>query len=180
VTDGDDEKDSSAAAAKENAPVTLGGSVQGGEVFLAMDDGFGVDLEGPLRASAYVIGKSHGGIVYRVISVHGAAVVVRRLSEPYNGDGAGGATAAAARLRPRLRAPPQRRLPLRLSDAPAVYVVVAYSLLRRGATRRKDVHHGRIRRGERTRPEGRSDPLSLVSTLGCGDCWRHYSSTPPR
>jgi hypothetical protein len=127
VTDGDDE-DSSAAAAKENAPVTLGGSedrrsgsVQGGEVFLAMDDGFGVDLEGPLRASAYVIGKSHGGIVYRVISVHGAAVVVRRLSEPYNGDGAGGATAAAARLRPRLRAPPQRRLPLRLSDAPAVY-----------------------------------------------------------
>jgi hypothetical protein len=127
ATGGDDEKDSSAAAAKENAPVTLGGSedrrsggVQGGEVFLAVDDGFGVDLEELLRASAYVVVKSRGGIVYSVVSVHGAAVAVRRLSEPYDGDGADECRrrrcrafkAEAARATPNVAC---------LSGAPAVY-----------------------------------------------------------
>ncbi|KAL6661236.1 hypothetical protein ACP70R_000620 [Stipagrostis hirtigluma subsp. patula] len=59
-----------------------------GEVFVAVDDGFGMELEELLRASAYVVGKSRGGIVYRVVPVRGPAVAVRRLSEPDDGDSA--------------------------------------------------------------------------------------------
>jgi hypothetical protein len=116
--------DLSAAAAKENAPMMLSssedrrsGGVQGGEVFVAVDDGFGVDLEELLRATAYIIGKSRGGIVYRVVSVHGVVVAVRRLSEPYDSDGADGCRrrafeAEAARDTPNVAC---------LSGAPAVY-----------------------------------------------------------
>ncbi|CAK9172534.1 unnamed protein product [Ilex paraguariensis] len=56
--------------------------------FVVMDEGFGLELEDLLRASAYVVGKSKGGIVYKVVvgggrgsGVAGAAVAVRRLSE---------------------------------------------------------------------------------------------------
>ncbi|XP_062006193.1 receptor protein kinase-like protein ZAR1 isoform X2 [Rosa rugosa] len=60
--------------------------------FVVMDEGFGLELEDLLRASAYVVGKSRSGIVYRVVAgnvgkvVSGAAaapsvVAVRRLSE---------------------------------------------------------------------------------------------------
>ncbi|CAL5013397.1 unnamed protein product [Urochloa decumbens] len=69
-----------------------GGGGEEGEVFVAVDDGFGMELEELLRASAYVVGKSRGGIVYRVVPGRGPAVAVRRLSELDDGDsdGAGG------------------------------------------------------------------------------------------
>ncbi|TVU05224.1 hypothetical protein EJB05_48382 [Eragrostis curvula] len=89
----DEEKEASGAKEK-SAAVTLAGSEdrrsgggEEGEVFVAVDDGFGMELEELLRASAYVVGKSRGGIVYRVVPMRGAAVAVRRLSEPDDGDG---------------------------------------------------------------------------------------------
>jgi len=66
-----------------------GGGGEEGEVFVAVDDGFGMELEELLRASAYVVGKSRGGIVYRVVPGRGPAVAVRRLSEPDDGDSDG-------------------------------------------------------------------------------------------
>ncbi|XP_072986416.1 receptor protein kinase-like protein ZAR1 [Typha latifolia] len=59
---------------------------QEGEVFAALDEGFALELEELLRASAYVVGKSRSGIVYRVVAGRGPAVAVRRLSEPDDGD----------------------------------------------------------------------------------------------
>ncbi|KAG5615419.1 hypothetical protein H5410_015243 [Solanum commersonii] len=48
--------------------------------YVVLDEGFGMELEDLLRASAYVVGKSRSGIVYKVVA--GATVVaVRRLSE---------------------------------------------------------------------------------------------------
>ncbi|KAG6414103.1 hypothetical protein SASPL_126821 [Salvia splendens] len=72
---------------KEN--VELGGEEEGKKgKFVVMDQGFGFELEDLLRASAYVLGKSRSGIVYRVVAggrkgVAAAPVVVavRRLSE---------------------------------------------------------------------------------------------------
>jgi len=58
--------------------------------FVVVDEGFGMELEDLLRASAYVIGKSKSGIVYKVVAGRGsgaAVVAVRRLSE--GGDGGG-------------------------------------------------------------------------------------------
>ncbi|KAI7733835.1 hypothetical protein M8C21_020883, partial [Ambrosia artemisiifolia] len=58
--------------------------------FVVIDEGFGLELEDLLRASAYVVGKSKSGIVYKVVAGRGsgaavgAVVAVRRLSE---GDG---------------------------------------------------------------------------------------------
>ncbi|KAJ9695719.1 hypothetical protein PVL29_010945 [Vitis rotundifolia] len=57
--------------------------------FVVIDEGFGLELEDLLRASAYVVGKSRSGIVYRVVAGRGSGasptvVAVRRLSE---GDG---------------------------------------------------------------------------------------------
>ncbi|KAG8371887.1 hypothetical protein BUALT_Bualt12G0009600 [Buddleja alternifolia] len=57
--------------------------------FVVMDEGFSLELEDLLRASAYVVGKSKSGIVYRVVVGGGGkaamggpvAVAVRRLSE---------------------------------------------------------------------------------------------------
>lgn len=56
--------------------------------FVVWDEGFNLELEDLLRASAYVVGKSRSGIVYRVVAgggrCSGAAatvVAVRRLSE---------------------------------------------------------------------------------------------------
>ncbi|KAL6858922.1 hypothetical protein ACP4OV_017924 [Aristida adscensionis] len=87
-------RDEAKESAKEKgAAVTLAGSEERrsggeeGEVFVAVDDGFGMELEELLRASAYVVGKSRGGIVYRVVPGRGPAVAVRRLSEPDDGDG---------------------------------------------------------------------------------------------
>ncbi|PIN13200.1 Serine/threonine protein kinase [Handroanthus impetiginosus] len=61
--------------------------------FVILDDGFGLELEDLLRASAYVVGKSRSGIVYKVVVGGGGkgvgsavgsgpvVVAVRRLSE---------------------------------------------------------------------------------------------------
>ncbi|CAA7060631.1 unnamed protein product [Microthlaspi erraticum] len=61
--------------------------------FVAMDEGFELELEDLLRASAYVVGKSRSGIVYRVVAGMGSGTVaaatfvsttvvaVRRLSD---------------------------------------------------------------------------------------------------
>ncbi|KAM7271407.1 hypothetical protein ACFE04_030621 [Oxalis oulophora] len=55
--------------------------------FVVIDEGFSLELEDLLRASAYVIGKSKSGIVYKVVVGPGSssgtstAVAVRRLSE---------------------------------------------------------------------------------------------------
>ncbi|OWM67200.1 receptor protein kinase-like protein ZAR1 [Punica granatum] len=54
--------------------------------FVVMDEGFNLELEDLLRASAYVVGKNRGGIVYKVVAGRGAGVgptvlAVRRLSE---------------------------------------------------------------------------------------------------
>ncbi|KAK9026590.1 hypothetical protein V6N11_039425 [Hibiscus sabdariffa] len=55
--------------------------------FVVVDEGFTMELEDLLRASAYVVGKSRGGIVYRVVvgrgsgTVGATVVAVRRLSE---------------------------------------------------------------------------------------------------
>lgn len=56
--------------------------------FVVMDEGFSLDLEDLLRASAYVVGKSRNGIVYRVVAGGGKGssaaptiVAVKRLSE---------------------------------------------------------------------------------------------------
>lgn len=75
-----------------------GGSVTGerreghaSEVYAAVDEGFGLELEELLRASAYVVGKSRSGIVYKVVvGREGSAVAVRRLSENDDGDGPSG------------------------------------------------------------------------------------------
>ncbi|KAJ0961733.1 hypothetical protein J5N97_000052 [Dioscorea zingiberensis] len=61
-----------------------------GEVYVAVDDGFVMELEELLRASAYVVGKSRGGIVYKVVAGRAPAVAVRRLSEGEDGDSGGG------------------------------------------------------------------------------------------
>ncbi|KAD4888751.1 hypothetical protein E3N88_20824 [Mikania micrantha] len=77
-------------AEKENIPV-IRPEVEGQDgKFVVIDEGFGLELEDLLRASAYVVGKSKSGIVYKVVSGRGsgaavgAVVAVRRLSE---GDG---------------------------------------------------------------------------------------------
>ncbi|KAJ9548215.1 hypothetical protein OSB04_020758 [Centaurea solstitialis] len=55
--------------------------------FVVMDEGFGLELEDLLRASAYVVGKGSNGIVYKVVvgrwagMAAGAVVAVRRLSD---------------------------------------------------------------------------------------------------
>lgn len=55
--------------------------------FAVMDEGFSLEMEDLLRASAYVVGKSRSGIVYKVVARRGSGVVtptvvaVRRLSE---------------------------------------------------------------------------------------------------
>ncbi|KMZ66582.1 pangloss1 [Zostera marina] len=64
------------------------GGQGGGEIFVAVDEGFGLELEELLRASAYVVGKSRKGIVYKVVVGRGGgaeAVAVRRLSESEDG-----------------------------------------------------------------------------------------------
>ncbi|KAM7484086.1 hypothetical protein LguiA_000095 [Lonicera macranthoides] len=59
-----------------------GGGGGGGEGDLvAIDKGFSFELDELLRASAYVLGKSGLGIVYKVVLGNGVPVAVRRLGE---------------------------------------------------------------------------------------------------
>jgi hypothetical protein len=48
---------------------------------IPIDKGFSFDLDELLRASAYVLGKSGLGIVYKVVLGNGIPVAVRRLGE---------------------------------------------------------------------------------------------------
>ncbi|KAK1415827.1 hypothetical protein QVD17_31615 [Tagetes erecta] len=57
-----------------------GGGGEGGEL-VAIDKGFSIELDELLRASAYVLGKSGLGIVYKVVLGNGIPVAVRRLGE---------------------------------------------------------------------------------------------------
>ncbi|KAL2233714.1 UNVERIFIED_CONTAM: Pre-mRNA-splicing factor ATP-dependent RNA helicase DEAH7 [Sesamum indicum] len=58
------------------------GGMSGGEGDLvAVDKGFNFELDELLRASAYVLGKSGLGIVYKVVLGNGVPVAVRRLGE---------------------------------------------------------------------------------------------------
>lgn len=58
------------------------GVMSGGEGDLvAIDKGFNFELDELLRASAYVLGKSGLGIVYKVVLGNGIPVAVRRLGE---------------------------------------------------------------------------------------------------
>ncbi|KAL5984236.1 hypothetical protein ACLOJK_018340 [Asimina triloba] len=58
---------------------------QKGEFFVMdeEEEGVGLELEELLRASAYVVGKSRSGIVYKVVLGRGMSVAVRRLSEGF-------------------------------------------------------------------------------------------------
>ncbi|KAJ6699928.1 LEUCINE-RICH REPEAT RECEPTOR-LIKE PROTEIN KINASE PXC1 [Salix purpurea] len=69
----------------DNNEVTFKEEGQGGK-FMVIDEGFNLELEDLLRASAYVVGKSRSGIVYKVaVGVPGTVVptvvAVRRLGE---------------------------------------------------------------------------------------------------
>ncbi|XP_076881286.1 receptor protein kinase-like protein ZAR1 [Bidens hawaiensis] len=72
---------------KEGIPVIMKDEEGQDGKFVVMDEGFGLELEDLLRASAYVVGKSKNGIVYKVVAGRGsrpavgAVVAVRRLSE---------------------------------------------------------------------------------------------------
>ncbi|XAR48167.1 Non-specific serine/threonine protein kinase [Bertholletia excelsa] len=64
------------------AATSGGGSGVGGEgELVAIDKGFNFELDELLRASAYVLGKSGLGIVYKVVLGNGVPVAVRRLGE---------------------------------------------------------------------------------------------------
>ncbi|KAJ9554508.1 hypothetical protein OSB04_018553 [Centaurea solstitialis] len=58
-----------------------GGSGGDGGELVAIDKGFSFELDELLRASAYVLGKSGLGIVYKVVLGNGIPVAVRRLGE---------------------------------------------------------------------------------------------------
>lgn len=58
-----------------------GGEGRGEGELVAIDKGFSFELDELLRASAYVLGKSGLGIVYKVVLGNGVPVAVRRLGE---------------------------------------------------------------------------------------------------
>lgn len=58
-----------------------GGRGEGEGELVAIDKGFSFELDELLRASAYVLGKSGLGIVYKVVLGNGVPVAVRRLGE---------------------------------------------------------------------------------------------------
>nr|XP_017221852.1 PREDICTED: probable inactive leucine-rich repeat receptor-like protein kinase At1g66830 [Daucus carota subsp. sativus] len=58
-----------------------GGGGGGEGDLVAIDKGFRIELDELLRASAYVLGKSRLGIVYKVVLGSGVPVAVRRLGE---------------------------------------------------------------------------------------------------
>ncbi|KAF9679696.1 hypothetical protein SADUNF_Sadunf06G0041300 [Salix dunnii] len=69
----------------DNNEVTFKEEGQDGK-FVVIDEGFNLELEDLLRASAYVVGKGRSGIVYKVVvgvpgTVVPTAVAVRRLGE---------------------------------------------------------------------------------------------------
>ncbi|KAL8241676.1 hypothetical protein R6Q59_011978 [Mikania micrantha] len=79
LPDMDSEAESDKGNAAGGGSVTGGGG-EGGEL-VAIDKGFRIELDELLRASAYVLGKSGSGIVYKVVLGNGVPVAVRRLGE---------------------------------------------------------------------------------------------------
>lgn len=76
--------DSGADSDKTSAGGGGGGGAGGGGAegeLVAVDKGFHCELDELLRASAYVLGKSGLGIVYKVVLGNGIPVAVRRLGE---------------------------------------------------------------------------------------------------
>lgn len=74
--------DSEVESEKGGGGGASGGGVSSGEGDLvAIDKGFSFELDELLRASAYVLGKSGLGIVYKVVLGNGIPVAVRRLGE---------------------------------------------------------------------------------------------------
>ncbi|PHT52701.1 hypothetical protein CQW23_07163 [Capsicum baccatum] len=76
----------------EKPPEVAGGDEEGQKgKYIVLDESFGMELEDLLRASAYVVGKSRSGIVYKVVAGSGrvsaaggaatTVVAVRRLCE---------------------------------------------------------------------------------------------------
>ncbi|GAB2280611.1 hypothetical protein Dimus_015240 [Dionaea muscipula] len=70
----------------ESEKPSEGGGVGGGGELVAVDKGFRFELDELLRASAYVLGKSGLGIVYKVVLGNGVPVAVRRLGEAGGGE----------------------------------------------------------------------------------------------
>ncbi|KAE8694785.1 bHLH130 protein [Hibiscus syriacus] len=79
-------KSGEAKMGKEEKKEEVDEEAQNGK-FVVVDEGFTLELEDLLRASAYVVGKSRSGIVYKVVTGRGSVTVgasvvaVRRLSE---------------------------------------------------------------------------------------------------
>ncbi|KAL9664225.1 hypothetical protein QQ045_019624 [Rhodiola kirilowii] len=69
------------AASEGESDGEVGGVGRGEGELVAIDKGFTFELDELLRASAYVLGKSGLGIVYKVVLANGAPVAVRRLGE---------------------------------------------------------------------------------------------------
>lgn len=70
------------AAPSEEGPISGGAAAEEEEgQLVAVDKGFSFELDELLRASAYVLGKSSLGIVYKVVLRSGVPVTVRRLGE---------------------------------------------------------------------------------------------------
>ncbi|KAK9049232.1 hypothetical protein SSX86_031801 [Deinandra increscens subsp. villosa] len=76
-TDSEAESEKASGAGDASA---VSGAAEGGEL-VAIDKGFSFELDELLRASAYVLGKSGLGIVYKVVLGNGIPVAVRRLGE---------------------------------------------------------------------------------------------------
>ncbi|XP_076901047.1 receptor protein kinase-like protein ZAR1 [Bidens hawaiensis] len=77
----DSEVESEKGDATSGGGVSGGGGEGGGGQLVAIDKGFSFELDELLRASAYVLGKSGLGIVYKVVLGNGIPVAVRRLGE---------------------------------------------------------------------------------------------------
>lgn len=74
-------KQSSGGCKSENTAATTAAPEEEEEgKLVAMDEGFELELEDLLRASAYVVGKSRSGIVYRVVSGMGSGTVAATFS----------------------------------------------------------------------------------------------------
>ncbi|KAG8383290.1 hypothetical protein BUALT_Bualt05G0169300 [Buddleja alternifolia] len=73
--------DSEVGSEKGAGGGTSGGTSGGEGDLVAIDKGFSFELDELLRASAYVLGKSGLGIVYKVVLGNGIPVAVRRLGE---------------------------------------------------------------------------------------------------
>ncbi|KAL9246567.1 hypothetical protein vseg_020085 [Gypsophila vaccaria] len=80
-TNDDVESDSDKCSSTAGGGGGAGPGAEGEGELVAIDKGFACELDELLRASAYVLGKSGLGIVYKVVLGNGVPVAVRRLGE---------------------------------------------------------------------------------------------------